>query len=205
MVPTVNDMKLTGPDGKNPWARAPNASGGYQLDGRFAGSAGASARRTAGPCAGPGAACRSACSTTSPPSSARCSPTTVCVRSAMRLLPAYRFLPDDADPPLSGLRAGGQGRVRAFLRPVSRRPWPIHHTGAVVRYYDILTRCPRPVDTRCRQPVSISNRVPNEQAMRNARKRMRPLCPTAPPCVASVLILAARCWRGLNGGPPPLR
>jgi hypothetical protein len=36
MVPTVNNVKLTGPDGLNPWARGPNASGGYQLDGRFA-------------------------------------------------------------------------------------------------------------------------------------------------------------------------
>lgn len=36
MVPTVNDVKLTGPDGENPWPREPNATGGYQLDGRFA-------------------------------------------------------------------------------------------------------------------------------------------------------------------------
>ena len=36
MVPTVNDVKLTGPDGINPWARSPNAAGGFQLDGRFA-------------------------------------------------------------------------------------------------------------------------------------------------------------------------
>ena len=28
MVPTVNDVKLTGPDGLNLWARAPNAGGG---------------------------------------------------------------------------------------------------------------------------------------------------------------------------------
>src|SRR3984893_18274921 len=36
MVPTVNNVKLTGPDGQNPWTRGPNPSGGYQLDGRFA-------------------------------------------------------------------------------------------------------------------------------------------------------------------------
>ena len=36
MVPTVNNVRLTGPDGVNPWPRGPNASGGYQLDGRFA-------------------------------------------------------------------------------------------------------------------------------------------------------------------------
>ena len=36
MVPTVNDVKLTGPDGVNPWPRDPNRSGGYQMDARFA-------------------------------------------------------------------------------------------------------------------------------------------------------------------------
>jgi cytochrome c peroxidase len=35
-VPTVNDVALTGPDGRNPWPRGPNPSGGYQLDGRVA-------------------------------------------------------------------------------------------------------------------------------------------------------------------------
>jgi cytochrome c peroxidase len=35
-VPTVNDVALTGPDGVNPWPRGPNVFGGYQLDGRVA-------------------------------------------------------------------------------------------------------------------------------------------------------------------------
>jgi hypothetical protein len=34
-VPTVNNVKLTGPDALNPWARDPNPSGGYQLDASF--------------------------------------------------------------------------------------------------------------------------------------------------------------------------
>jgi cytochrome c peroxidase len=33
-VPTVNDVALTGPDDLNPWARGPNVFGGYQLDAR---------------------------------------------------------------------------------------------------------------------------------------------------------------------------
>ena len=37
MVPSVNDVRLTGADGANPaWPRGPNATGGYQLDGRKA-------------------------------------------------------------------------------------------------------------------------------------------------------------------------
>ena len=37
MVPTVNDVRLTGADGANPaWPRGPNVTGGYQLDGRKA-------------------------------------------------------------------------------------------------------------------------------------------------------------------------
>src|SRR4051794_16139388 len=34
-VPSVNNVKLTGPDAVNPWTRGPNASGGYQLDARI--------------------------------------------------------------------------------------------------------------------------------------------------------------------------
>jgi len=36
MVPTVNDVALTGPDGINPAPRGPNNAGGYQLDARVA-------------------------------------------------------------------------------------------------------------------------------------------------------------------------
>ena len=36
MVPTVNDVALTGPDGVNPAPRGPNNAGGYQLDARVA-------------------------------------------------------------------------------------------------------------------------------------------------------------------------
>jgi cytochrome c peroxidase len=36
MVPSVNDVALTGPDGINPSPRGPNNTGGYQLDARMA-------------------------------------------------------------------------------------------------------------------------------------------------------------------------
>jgi len=36
MVPTVNDVRLTGADDANPWPRGPNPASGYQLDARFA-------------------------------------------------------------------------------------------------------------------------------------------------------------------------
>lgn len=36
MVPSVNNVALTGDDGQNPWPRDPNPTGGYQLDGRIA-------------------------------------------------------------------------------------------------------------------------------------------------------------------------
>ena len=44
MVPTVNDVKLTGLDDANSWPRGPNPTGGYQLDGRFGNAAGAGTR-----------------------------------------------------------------------------------------------------------------------------------------------------------------
>ena len=34
MVPSVNDVALTGPGTTNPWPRGPNHFGGYQLDAR---------------------------------------------------------------------------------------------------------------------------------------------------------------------------
>ncbi len=36
MVPSIENVALTGPDGVNPWPRGPNNTGGYQLDGRVA-------------------------------------------------------------------------------------------------------------------------------------------------------------------------
>jgi cytochrome c peroxidase len=36
MVPSVNDVAITGNDGVNPWPRGPNTMGGFQLDARFA-------------------------------------------------------------------------------------------------------------------------------------------------------------------------
>ena len=49
MVPTVNDVKLTGDDGENAWPRGSNSTGGYQLDARFGHPPGAGACRTARP------------------------------------------------------------------------------------------------------------------------------------------------------------
>ena len=107
MVPTVNDVKLTGPDGLNPWPRGPNRHRRI------------SARRTLRGPAGTGARCaaqimrrsrrrrRSACLTTSPRFSARCSRIIACVRSAMRFAPGRSPLPDP-DPPLSGLEQAGK-------------------------------------------------------------------------------------------------
>ncbi len=115
MVPTVNDVKLTGDDGENPWPRGPNTTGGYQLDARFARPSGAGdwppSRRTPR-------------FRTLPPQRllddlAAFQRVSVHERARARAFrrDQRRHLPlPDPDPPLNELETAGQGRLRARLQ-----------------------------------------------------------------------------------------
>ncbi len=145
MVPTVNNVRLTGADGLNPWTRGPNASGGYQLDGRF-GSLQEQAR---------GALTAHAQVGFAPPqrllddlsafqnvlfSSPRVRALSDAIRNGATVLP-------DADPPLNALEQ--QGKV-VFTRACGQchgGPGQSTPQAPAVRYHDIATQCPRPVDT----------------------------------------------------------
>ena len=158
-VPTVNDVKLTGPDGINPWSRGPNNTGGYQLDGRIDDAAGSGARRArqsrADPVAPPQrmlddlAAFQSALFTNPPRSHA---------------LGRHRRRPTpfpDADPPLTELEQQGKTGVPTRLRPVPRR--------AVSR-----TRKRRSSgSTTSRTPVSASRPTPCHACAIRLRGRAR--------------------------------
>jgi cytochrome c peroxidase len=143
-VPSVNNVALTGPDGVNPWRRGPNPSGGYQLDARVA-----TLQEQA-----LGALTNHAQTHQAP------SPTFLDDLSAfqMELFTNHRVrelaqavrrgtspLPD-ADPPVSTLEQ--QGKV-VFERACSQchgGPGQSTPQAPVVRYHDIASQCPRPVD-----------------------------------------------------------
>jgi hypothetical protein len=145
MVPSVMNVKLTGPDNTDPWARGPNTTGGFQLDARFGTL---QEQATA-------ALANHAQIAATPPerllddltafqnrlfSSPRVRALSDAIRTGAAVLP-------DADPPLNALQQ--QGKV-TFTRACGQC-----HGGAgqstsqapAVRYHDISSQCPRPVDS----------------------------------------------------------
>jgi cytochrome c peroxidase len=164
-VPSVFNVRLTGPDNLNPWPRGPNASGGFQLDARvgtlaeqahgaFMNHAQAQAEPTAGLLDDLAALEQVLFS------SARVRQLSDAVRSGASSLP-------DIDPPLDALQA--QGKV-TFIRSCAQchgGPGMSTPQPPVVRFHDISTQCPRPVDT-VSPPRFLFTPCPDRLA-RNAR------------------------------------
>jgi cytochrome c peroxidase len=164
-VPTVNDVALTGPDRGDPWPRGPNEFGGYQLDARV-GSLQEQAL---------GALTNHAQVHQAPPqrllddlaafqrvlfTNHRVRALADAVREGAPLLP-------DPDPPLTELER--QGKV-VFERACTQcHGGPGQSTGQapVVRFHDISTQCPRPVDTVT--PARFVFAACSPQLARNAR------------------------------------
>jgi mono/diheme cytochrome c family protein len=144
-VPSVMNVKLTGPDGANPWLRGPNLSGGYQLDARF----GTLQEQATG-------------ALTNHAQIQGLVPTRLlddltAFQNRLFSSPRVRALSDahrtsaatlpDADAPLTALQA--QGKV-IFARACGQchgGPGMSTPQLPVVRYHDISSQCPRPVDT----------------------------------------------------------
>lgn len=145
-VPSIFDVKLTGPDGAIPWPRGPNTTGGYQLDGRKAnlqeqalGALQAHAQIVNAP-------------------SQRLLDDLAAFQNVMFSSPRVRVLADavrngvnplpDVDPLLSPLEA--QGKV-VFMRACAQcHGGPGQSTiqaPLLARFHDIQVNCPRPVDT----------------------------------------------------------
>ena len=145
MVPTVNNVKLTGPDGLNPWPRGPNSSGGYQLDGRF----------TTLQDQALGALLAHA-EIQNPPeqrllddltSFQRVLFTSERVRALSDAVSAGTLPLPDPDPPLNALETLGKA---VFVRSCAQchgGPGQSTPQPPVVRFHDIASQCPRPVDT----------------------------------------------------------
>jgi len=144
-VPTVNDVKLTGPDGINPWPRGPNATGGYQLD----------ARVTTLQEQALGALINHAQIQNLPPqqllddiaSFQRVLFTNNRVRAFSDAITAGDTPLPDPDPLLNELEEQGKA---VFVRACSQchgGPGQSTTQAPVVRFHDVSTQCPRPVDT----------------------------------------------------------
>lgn len=149
MVPTVNDVKLTGPDTANPWFRGPNNTGGYQLDGRVATLQDQAA----------GALANHAQALVAPPQ--RMLDDLAAFQSVLFTNPRVGMLSDaidagqalpDVDPPLTEIEQ--QGKV-VFERACSQchgGPSLSNAQQPVIRFHDIASQCPRPLDTR---PITV--------------------------------------------------
>jgi len=147
MVPSVNDVRLTGADGANPaWPRGPNVTGGYQLDGRKANLQ----EQALG-------AFETHAQIKNAPSS-RLLDDLAAFQNVLFSSPRARALADavragitplpDVDPPLSELAQQGKA---VFTRACAQcHGGPGQSTTQAplpLRFHDISSQCPRPVDT----------------------------------------------------------
>jgi Cytochrome C oxidase, cbb3-type, subunit III len=177
-VPSILDAKITGPDGAAPvWPRGPNPSGGYQLDGRIdtlQNQALGALRNHAG-------------ITVDPPASFL--DDLASFQSKQFSSPSVQALADaigastsplpDPDPVLTALETQGKS---VFNRSCAQCHGNLggHPSGstpilqgtpgtptAIVRYHDIATTCPRPVDTV--SPPRFTFAPCNASQMQNVR------------------------------------
>ena len=145
MVPSVNDVALTGSDGTNPWFREPNLTGGYQLD----------ARVTTLQDQALGALVNHAQIQQMPPqgllddlasfqrvlfSNHRVRALADAVREGTTPLP-------DPDPPLNDVEQQGKAVFARACAHCHGGPGQSTTQPPVFRFHDIASQCPRPVDT----------------------------------------------------------
>ena len=165
MVPSVNDVKLTGPDGTDLWPRPPNPDGGYQLDARMASLQDQAL----------GALIHHAEVQSPPPqqmlddlaafqgvlfTNARVRALSAAVDDRVYPLP-------DPDPPLSEVEQQGKAVFQRACAHCHGGPGQSTTEPPIVRYHDIQTQCPRPVDTV--QPARFAFAPCPERLARNAR------------------------------------
>ena len=146
MVPTVNDVKLTGAGSANPWFRGPNFTGGYQLDGRVATlqeqALGALVNHAEARAAPPDRLLDDLASFQNVLFTSRG------VRTLSDAISAGETVLPDPDPPLDELEQQGKS---VFVRACTQchgGPSQSNAEPPVIRFHDISSQCPRPIDTR---------------------------------------------------------
>jgi cytochrome c peroxidase len=171
-VPTVNDVALTGPDNGILWSRGPNPTGGYQLDARIA-----TLQEQAN-----GALINHAQVQSAAPqqllddlaSFQRVLFTNHGVRELSAAVRAETTPLPDPDGPLTTLEE--QGKI-VFARACTQchggpglstpQATPQAPPAPVIRYHNILSQCPRPVDAAPQARFAFAVCAP--QLARNAR------------------------------------
>jgi cytochrome c peroxidase len=144
-IPTVNDVKLTGSDGQNPWPRGPNATGGYQLDARVAtlqDQALGALTNHAQVQSAPSAEFLDDLS-----SFQRVLFTNERVRALADAVEAGVDPLPDPDPALNALERQGKAVFARACAQCHGGPGQSTTQAPVVRFHDISSQCPRPVDT----------------------------------------------------------
>jgi hypothetical protein len=144
-VPTVNNVKLTGPDGQNPWPRGPNPTGGYQLDGRIETLQDQAL----------GALIHHAQVQGEPSlqflddlhSFQRVLFTSHRVRALADAVSEGTTPLPDPDPPLNRLQRQGKLVFQRACAQCHGGPGQSSTEAPVIRFHDIASQCPRPVDT----------------------------------------------------------
>jgi cytochrome c peroxidase len=166
MVPSVNDVALTGPDGVNPAPRGPNNAGGYQLDARVA-----TLQEQA-----LGALVNHAQVQNAPSlrflddvaSFQRALFTNRRVQNLAEAVAAGTQPLPSADPPLTALEQQGKAVFERACTQCHGGPGQSTTFQPVVfRFHDILTQCPRPVDVAA--PARFAFKACPERLARNAR------------------------------------
>jgi len=164
-TPSVNDVALTGADTVNPWLRGPNQTGGYQLDARVA-----TLQEQA-----LGAFTNHAQARNPPPqqmlddlaSFQRILFTNHRVRALSDALRAGTLPLPDPDGPLTALEQAGKA---VFVRACTQchgGPGQSNAQAPAIRFHDIFSACPRPVDTAVPARFALTPCPP--QLARNAR------------------------------------
>ncbi|HKE93933.1 MAG TPA: hypothetical protein VKB34_06485 [Povalibacter sp.] len=164
-VPGVTDLKLTGADGLNPWPRGPNAMGGYQLDGRMLTLQDQAL----------GALLNHAKVQNPPPqrllddlsSFQRVLFTNGRVRALAEAIDQGMTPLPDADPPLNALEQQGKAVFTRACAQCHGGPGQSTPQPPVVRFHDISSQCPRPVDTAT--PARFNFKPCPPRLARNAR------------------------------------
>jgi cytochrome c peroxidase len=144
MVPSINNVALSGPDTGSPWFRPPNPFGGYQLDARI----GTLQDQALG-------ALVNHAQVQQTPSSRLLDDLTSFElvqfsNDRMRLLAdAIRdgITPPDADAPLNELEQQGRTVFERACTQCHGGPTQTTARPPVPRFQDVNTQCPRPVDT----------------------------------------------------------
>jgi cytochrome c peroxidase len=164
-VPSVFNVRLTGSDNLNPWPRGPNASGGFQLDARITtleeqarGAILNHAQARSEP--GAGFLADLAALERVLFSSPRVRRLSDAIRSGASSLP-------DIDLPLSALQQQGKATFERSCAQCHGGPGMSTTQPPVVRFHDISTQCPRPVDTV--SPPRFQFTPCPERLARNAR------------------------------------